>query len=137
MLNTKLSIAEAKPIVSRCFPNYRGRRFFLETRDSVTLSNTYWDGGSRSYYVAFNLLTREVGHLKLNTAPREFGGKAEGVTVPLTPETVVVEHHFSGNYQYIIIWAHPSTVLTRMEDRVNAKLEETAKALLAMRKQQS
>jgi hypothetical protein len=111
MLDRKLSVNEAKPIVSKCFPAYNGRRFFVETRESVTLRNTYWDGGSRSYYCGYNLRTGEAGQLRLNTDPPAFGGKAEGIEIPLSAETVVVQYQISGTYKYVIIWAHPNAIL--------------------------
>jgi hypothetical protein len=46
-----LSLAEIpEPILRSIRAIYQGRKVRLETRETITLSGTYWDGGSRSSY---------------------------------------------------------------------------------------
>jgi hypothetical protein len=71
----------------------------------MTLSQTYWDGGCRSYYAGVNK-QGQFGHLKgTNVFPSFL--QVEGKEVPLTEELVVVEHRYSGVSQWIWIHVHP------------------------------
>jgi len=45
----KLTKKQAWPIVSRVFPEYKGRKFTLEYGDNVTFWDLNWSGGSRTY----------------------------------------------------------------------------------------
>lgn len=105
-----LSQKQVGALVKRLFPNYKGRKYSLITLEEKTLDGTYWDSGSRSYYVGLNLATGQVGHLTLNTNPPQFGGKAEGTVVPLTRELAIVEHRFFGQYQRIVFYVHPDAL---------------------------
>lgn len=105
-----LSQKQVGGLVKRLFPNYKGRKYTLITLTEKTLDGTYWDSGSRSYYVGLNLVTGQIGHLTLNCAPREFGGNAEGTRVPLTRELAIVEHRFFGQYQRIVFYVHPDAL---------------------------
>ena len=111
MLEHKLSLKEAAPIVSKCFPGYKGRRFYLELRESVTLSNTYWEGGSRAQYCAFDLGTAKAYYPQVSTDPPQFGGQLEARGVPLDPKTLIVRYQVSGTFKYVIIYAHPSAII--------------------------
>lgn len=39
-----------KKIAKLAFPDYKGRKFFLETVSSPIDVRSYWDGGSRDYF---------------------------------------------------------------------------------------
>jgi hypothetical protein len=72
---------------------YSGRTFKAVIADTVTLSDTYWSGGTRSTYQAVNLDTGErYAPTMADCAPHAFGGKLEGQTVAIPPRTVIVEH---------------------------------------------
>ncbi len=49
-------------MVSRAFPNYNGNKFKLAVSDSPLNCASYWDGGSRSFFVFANLATGEVSN---------------------------------------------------------------------------
>ncbi len=49
-----------KRIVSRAYPEYRGRKFFLAVSERPIDVRSWWDGGSRTYYKFVNLATGEV-----------------------------------------------------------------------------
>lgn len=105
-----LSPKQAGPVVKRLFPDYKGRKYSLITCTQKTLDGTYWDSGSRSYYVGLNLATGQAEHLSLNCAPKQFGGTAEGTIVPLSQELAIVEHRFFGQYQRIVFYVHPEAM---------------------------
>jgi len=51
MLNQK----ELKDLAKKAFPNYKGRKFYFKTEPQSTSFNltSYWDEGSREYYVMY------------------------------------------------------------------------------------
>ena len=52
--------ALVRSLVSRAFPAYTGNKFKLAVSDSPINCASYWDGGSRSYFVFANLATGET-----------------------------------------------------------------------------
>ena len=67
---------------------YKKRKAFVQSRTKVELSNTYWDGGSRSTYAIVNLTTGQVSPCA-QYAPPQFGGNAP--TIELDNDTAVIE----------------------------------------------
>jgi hypothetical protein len=41
-------------VARAAFPNYRGRKFYLEARETVNVKS-YWDGGSRDFFTFVRL----------------------------------------------------------------------------------
>ena len=59
------------------FPNWKGRKCSVTNGATVRVEGTFWDGGSRTEFVAVNLATGEVCGLPESTrTPREMGGTA-------------------------------------------------------------
>lgn len=84
----------AKEVGLIAFPEYRGRKFRLEYRDSVTLHGRYWSGGSKSDWMAVNLETRqafapEIGGFE---NPPQFGGLRSDPKIDIPPGVAIVEH---------------------------------------------
>jgi len=48
--------ATTKKIISICYPEYKGKKVYLSTNIPKQL-NSYWDGGSKEYYVFYELST--------------------------------------------------------------------------------
>jgi hypothetical protein len=62
------------PEIARLMPRgYKKRKAFIQSREKITLSNTYWDGGSRSSYTIVNIVTGQITTCA-QYAPPEFGG---------------------------------------------------------------
>ena len=117
------------------FPSYRGRKFQLRATETVTLTGTYWDGGSRSEYGGVNLSTFRAANLP-QFDPRfpyqpaygtllvgreglqgfvgftfdpEFGGPASAPKIDIRPGMAVVKHSISaGRDTGITFYIHPS-----------------------------
>lgn len=54
-------------IVKATFPDYKGRKVFVQPGDTCPKDlRSYWDEGSRSYYAFYNLDTKEVLHVHSN-----------------------------------------------------------------------
>lgn len=49
-----------KSLFSRAYPQYRGRKFYMEVRETPIDVRSWWDGGSRDYFVFVNLATGAV-----------------------------------------------------------------------------
>jgi hypothetical protein len=105
----KVKFSQFKLLINSIFPDYRGHKVQLVIHDSgtMTLSQTYWSGGSRSYYAGVNLQSGQFGHLQ-STQVHPWYSQVEGKEVPLTETLVVLEHRFSGTHQWIWIHIHPS-----------------------------
>lgn len=100
-------------VILNVYPEYRGTKFKVETCESVSLINAYWDGGSRTTYQAVNLDTGgvfpAVGELRnpfrVPTAP----------TVDLPPRTAIVAHSiFCGKDMGITIYARPEDIVPKL-----------------------
>lgn len=97
-----------REITGAAFPDYTGRRYKLNVTDAGIDVRSFWDGGSRSYYVFVDLSTRETSREVPAQHPafdKAIKG-AERVTLP--PGIVCVEHsYFQGRDAGITIHVHP------------------------------
>ena len=48
----KISAKQAKPILARTFPSYKGRKVKVELTDKVFIHDTNWGGGTKNTYAA-------------------------------------------------------------------------------------
>ena len=70
------------PEIARLMPQgYKKRKAFIQSREKITLSHTYWDGGSRSSYTIVNLTTGKTTYDSYATVPPQFGGVAPVVEI--------------------------------------------------------
>jgi hypothetical protein len=101
---------ELKAIVLAAFPSYKKHQAIIHTADSVSLSGTYWDGGSRSTYVAVDLETRRSkGAPQYN--PPQFGGPKVVPEVSLPNGIVIVEGGtFCGKTATVTIFIRPDNM---------------------------
>lgn len=80
---------ELARLIKAAAPDYRKREAVLMARDTVTISGTYWDGGSRSTYHAVDLATlRQLPAPQYN--PPQFGGPATDPTVNIPEGAAIV-----------------------------------------------
>ena len=93
-----------KAIVSKCYPSYRGKKFQLSTSIPNRL-DSYWDGGSKTSYVFFNLADSNVMRVGSNhpmfgaDKPRELSHLPDGVLI-------VAHSIFCGKDSGITIYAN-------------------------------
>ena len=100
----KITTARAKPIVSKTFPEYKGRKFIVEFTDTVSFYDTNWSGGTRNFYEA----VRSDGHHERLPSFSPWNNPAEGRKIALTPDILIVERaYFCGKDCGITIYAHP------------------------------
>jgi hypothetical protein len=105
---------------------YSGRTFKAVITESVTLSDTYWSGGTRSTYQAVNLDTgQRYSPNQADCAPHHFGGKLEGVTFQIPPRTVIVEHViFCGKDHGITLHARAEDIQPTLPAAVTLSTDE-------------
>ena len=94
-------------VIRAADPTYKKTKAFVFTRESVTLSGTYWDGGSRSTYTAVELATgRNKGAPQY--APPQFGGPRQSPEVQIPHDVAIVETGvFCGKTATATVYVHP------------------------------
>jgi hypothetical protein len=81
---------EVLRLIRAADPSYRKTRAYLHVSESVSLSGTYWDGGSRSTYTAVDLATgRSKGAPQYD--PPQFGGPRAAPVVVIPEGVAIVE----------------------------------------------
>jgi len=82
---------EVRRAVVAAFPNYRKHNAFLSVFPESGLSvNSYWDGGSKTYYAVIDLVTLKTHSLPTSTHPY-FDVAARGL-VNAQDADVIVDH---------------------------------------------
>jgi hypothetical protein len=107
MIN-KASGKAVKAIVSETFPDYKGRKFYVEDSGRVTFHDTNWGGGTRNYYSAISLSNGKAQRLA-DYAP--WANPAEGKTVEIPAGFAVVQRSiFCGQESGITIHMPLNTI---------------------------
>jgi hypothetical protein len=90
MMTIKLSEhPDVRDIIRATDPAYRKTSAYVHVTDKVTVSGTYWDGGSRDTYTAVNLSTRRAISAP-QFDPPQFGGPQAAPTVTLPAGVAIV-----------------------------------------------
>ncbi len=75
------------------FPSWGGRKCSVSEKSTVHVGDTFWDGGSRTEYVAVNLATGQTcGLPESASTPREMGGTAPDARVTVPAGFALVSH---------------------------------------------
>jgi hypothetical protein len=101
----KLTKAQAWPIVKLVYPNYTGRKFFLEFKDKITFWDTNWSGGTKNNY----RFVKKDGQTAEFNAPAPWCNPVEGMEIELPDDVLVIkEGFFCGHEMGITIIANPN-----------------------------
>ena len=101
--------SEVKGIIAATFPSYRRREVRIQPRESVTLHNLNWSGGTRAEYKACTITGEPLRARNDMNAPAPWDNPFEGKTVPIPPGVVIVEGgYFCGKVGLLYIHCHPS-----------------------------
>jgi hypothetical protein len=107
--NIKLSSSDAmvRRIIQATYPDYRGRKIFLCPQSYPLNVKSYWEGGSRSYFVFLKLDTFERASMPAQSA---FDAQIRGADSVTLPENVAcIEHcYFCGKDAGIRIHINPA-----------------------------
>lgn len=101
----KLTTRQAKPIVSKAFPAYCGRKYRLVFTTTLRFANTNWGGGTRNEYVAL----RADGRMAAmpDYAPWE-QWNWDGRAAEMPEDVLVIEHSwYQGEDVGVTVYAHP------------------------------
>lgn len=103
------SAPELLRVVRAVDPKYRKHKVILCVYEQVTLSGTYWDGGSRSSYTAVDIKTGRVGPAPQYNPP-QFGGPVEAPRVDIPDGVAIVETgFFCGKPKTATVFVNPRT----------------------------
>lgn len=93
METKKISYADprVKQIIQDCFPSYRGRKVKVDNYIPQNL-NSWWDGGSRDYYVFYQPSTRKVFQVHSNH-PFFESNQPRNLNCETFPEDVILVEH--------------------------------------------
>ncbi len=97
-------------IVRAAFPSYRRKKVSVEPRESVTLMDLNWSGGTRSEYRAVSLDGQQTGGSSLPYSARApWDNPAEGASVPVPQGFCIVRGgHFCGKESLLSIYVNPA-----------------------------
>lgn len=106
---------EIRDIAAKAFPGYSGKKFRVETFNGPMELRSYWDGGSRDYYVIVNM---KNGRAK---AVPENGAHGNIFRISKLPDSFAIVKHttFSGKDMGITIYVNPenmSKMLPKQDD---------------------
>lgn len=103
--------------MKKCYPDYTGRKFFVEIKDKPFDVTSYWDGGSRDYYTFIRADGRQM-NLPESAPWKQVN---ENRMAQLTPGLACVRHSiFCGHDCGLTLFLHssdmPKQLLEKMED---------------------
>ena len=100
---------DVSAIVRATFPHYKGRKFRVQAKEKVTLSDLNWSGGTRSEYRACTLDGCHTGGADSYNRMAPWENQAEGKSLPIPSGFVVVEHSiFCGKDTGLRIYVNPA-----------------------------
>lgn len=97
--------SDVKKIALTAYPDYKGKKFAVKVAIGTIDVRSYWDGGSRDYFVFLRLDTLEIWKMPGQSINDKKVNGAESVS--LIPGMVCVEHtYFQGKDLGITIYIH-------------------------------
>ena len=103
-MRIKLKKEQVRKLLRESFPDYKGRKFYLEFKDRITVYNLNWSGGSKNEYAFFRADNKKA----FVPARPPWDNPFEKQAFDLSPEVLVVEHCiFCGRDMGITVYAHP------------------------------
>jgi hypothetical protein len=93
-MENRISYADkrVKQIIQDCFPNYRGRKVRL-TNHIPTNLNSWWDGGSRTYYAFYQPSSRKVFQVHSNHPFFEANQPRDLNQESIPDDVLLISHH--------------------------------------------
>lgn len=116
----KISTSQYPKLVSfmkKIYPEYKGRKFFLETTDSTFDTTSYWDGGTRTYY---KFVKYDGTVMTLPETHPFIQHTKENREAQLVQGLVCVKHSiFCGHDCGLTIMLHPSDMPKQLEVEIS------------------
>lgn len=82
---------DVEPLIQATFPEYGGRTVRVEVKDSITLRDLNWSGGSRNQYRVCSIDGKPGGSTDHLNQMSPWNNPAEGARLPIPQGVVVVE----------------------------------------------
>jgi len=121
---------EVREIISKCFPDYTGNKCDIRISEGTHHLNSYWSGGSRTYFVFFNLITNQTFQIPDSHPYFNKCGNLEMKMLP--PSILLVEHCiFCGKDVGITIFVHPDN-MPKFLPVNNVEISEDEKLVLKL-----
>jgi hypothetical protein len=96
--------------VRRALPDYRKHKVIINVATSLELHDTYWSGGTRASYMAYDLATG-ASRGAPQYAPPQFGGPRTSPRVEIPEGVVIIQTgYFCGKVATATIHVHPSNM---------------------------
>lgn len=113
MTTTRIKVSRSdesiKTILSKTYPEWKGRKVFVLAATSYQMSN-YWSEGSRNFVKAYSL-TKGVAADPSGIAQTPFHASAHA-RVEIPKDAVLVEHSiFCGKDTGVTIYVHPDNLV--------------------------
>ena len=107
----KVNTKDVRSIVNATFPDYRRRSVYVEARETVTLHDLNWSGGTRSEYRSCSVDGRPLENKVDLSGPAPWENPYEGKTITIPPGLVVVRGgHFCGKVSTLYIYVSPENM---------------------------
>jgi len=87
----KTNEASVKAVAKKAYPDYTGRKFFLEAQKLPLDTRSYWDGGSRDYFTFVRLSDMAVSQQV--PAQSGYDRPISGLDSVMLPEGFVCVRH--------------------------------------------
>ena len=109
-------------IISACYPEYRGRKISIST-SILSQLNSYWSGGSITYYKFYHLDTKQILPVESNHPYFERNNPRD---LPKLPERLIIVSHviFCGKDMSITIYANAEDMTPLIEDKPDISEDE-------------
>jgi hypothetical protein len=108
MKTLKVRAKELKWLTSSAFASKK-HTVTVEVSETVSFSNTFWDGGSKNLYKAVRIADGETSSLVVGSSP--WNAVAEGKSVQLEPGIAIIEESvFCGKIMPLRVHLHPSNL---------------------------
>ncbi|MDE2103711.1 MAG: hypothetical protein KGL39_41120 [Patescibacteria group bacterium] len=114
----------AQKIIKACYPSYNGRLIKAVVRDGGMNLNSYWDGGSRSYFQLYRLDTGENAGIPQNGTMFDKIDLSGQTKYPCENVAVVEHSIFCGKDAGITIHLHPANGALYLPDKPELSREE-------------
>ncbi len=93
-------------ITAKTFPDYKGKKFCIEVRETPINCASYWDSGHRDYFRFICLQTMKASDEM--PAQSAYDPKVQGIdSISLVPDIACVVRSFHGMHESVTIYIHP------------------------------
>lgn len=110
---------EKNQVPKQLLGEYSGQKFRVVIANSVTLSNTYWSGGTRSYYYSVDLVTGKRAMIAADSTAPQFGPCADGESIAIKQGYAIIEHsYFCGKDMGLVFYIRSENAAKLLPEKI-------------------